>query len=202
MGMKTSVKTRAEIRDEAILIGSRIINEQGLRGFGLRQVASEIGYTVGSLYNVFKNQSDLLLHINACTLDELYNFILHKISANKKTGIDCLRIIAYSYLEFAQKKYKLWCLLYDDTLVTIDETPDWYIERVNRLFAIIENALISQKYKLDNVREYVCTLWSGVHGICTLALSGKLNPAWSDSPLLLIDNLIDNYTSGLSSIKV
>lgn len=201
MGMKADIKTRAEVRDEAISIGSRIINEQGFREFSLRRVARELDYSVGSLYNVFENQYDFLLHINARTLDELYNYIIYKLSFVKLSGIEHLRVIAYSYLEFAQSKYNLWRLIYDDNLISTDVTPDWYIERVNRLFKIIEDSLMSVDDNIKNVGENICTLWSGVHGICALALSGKLEPVWLDTPLRLIDNLINNYIHGLSKIE-
>ena len=42
----------------------------GLSGFSTRQIAKKIGYTLGTLYNIFESYDDIILHINAATLDE------------------------------------------------------------------------------------------------------------------------------------
>ena len=55
--------TREEIKEMAINIGSKIIEEDGFNNFSIRKVAKNLGYTVGTLYNVFENYNDLLFHI-------------------------------------------------------------------------------------------------------------------------------------------
>ena len=42
-------------------------------------------------------------------------------------------------------------------------------------------------------------LWSGVHGIATLAGSGKLSIITADSAMDLIDDLIANYVAGVAA---
>ena len=48
-----------------------IVREEGFSGLKVRKIASEIGYTVGSIYMVFANMADLIMHINARTLDAI-----------------------------------------------------------------------------------------------------------------------------------
>ncbi len=201
MGMKTNVKTRAEIRAASLMIGAKIISLQGYREFSVRKVAREIGYTVGSLYNVFTDQYDFLLQINANSLEKLYSNINEQLKIKEPSGIDRLRVIAYSYFEFASNNYNLWCLLFDSNVVSMDETPQWYTDIVNKLFVIVEDQIVLANYNIKNVRQSICTLWSGVHGICSLYLSGKLDSVWPDPPLRLIDDLIGTYTQGLINIE-
>ena len=51
--------TRPEIQSSALAAGRKLIVKNGLKTFSMRQVASEIGYTVGTLYNVFKDEVTL-----------------------------------------------------------------------------------------------------------------------------------------------
>ena len=47
--------SRDEIKEMAIEAGKKIIVEEGFSNLGARKIARAIGYTVGTLYNVFDN---------------------------------------------------------------------------------------------------------------------------------------------------
>ena len=55
---RRSAHSRDEIRDMAISAASKIVEKQGFQSLTARKVASEIGYTVGTLYHVFRNFDD------------------------------------------------------------------------------------------------------------------------------------------------
>ena len=46
-----------------------LAEEEGLRGITARRIADKIGYSAGTLYNVFENLDDLIVHLNGSTLD-------------------------------------------------------------------------------------------------------------------------------------
>lgn len=56
----------------------------GLSGFSTRQIAKKIGYTLGTLYNIFESYDDIILHINAATLDEMKKFITQSMNPKLK----------------------------------------------------------------------------------------------------------------------
>ena len=68
---RRSEHSKEEIRDMALAAAQDIVKAEGLAGLSARKIAKKIGYTVGTLYLVFKNQDDLILTINARTLDAL-----------------------------------------------------------------------------------------------------------------------------------
>jgi len=43
------------------------------------------------------------------------------------------------------------------------------------------------------------TIWAGIHGICQLSLTGKLDTVGAKSMKQLTDSLIDNYLKGLKA---
>ena len=49
-----------------------IVQQEGLRALTARSLAAAIGYSPGTLYNLFENLDELALHVNASTLDALH----------------------------------------------------------------------------------------------------------------------------------
>ncbi len=64
--------TREELHGMALAEAWRIAEAEGLRGLTARRVAREIGYTVGTLYNVFTDLDDLVVQLIGRIFDALY----------------------------------------------------------------------------------------------------------------------------------
>lgn len=65
--------SREQQRDMAIAAAERLIVCEGTSGFSMRKVAQDIGYTVGQLYLLFRNQDDLFLALNERTADAIHS---------------------------------------------------------------------------------------------------------------------------------
>jgi len=92
--------TRKDIKEMAISAGLELIEEKGFSGLSTRKVASKIGYSVGTLYNVFENLDDLVFHINAIILKELYYYVEDKL--DDEEGVEAIKKIGASYIAFQQ----------------------------------------------------------------------------------------------------
>ena len=68
---RRSDHTREELKELAIAAGQKVISDEGFCKFSARKVAKEMGYTVGTLYNIFGDYNDIVLHINFATLDDM-----------------------------------------------------------------------------------------------------------------------------------
>jgi len=190
--------SREEIQQMAIAAAISILNQEGANSLSTRKVASAIGYTVGTLYLVFKSLDELLLYVNAATLEELKETILSE-SVSQQNPIDQIKAMAFAYLGFARQHYARWSLLYSHQLPEEMSIPTWFHTRVKEVFELVEIPL--KKIKNDmNYAETICTtrvLWSGVHGACELALNDKLSLGDEVSAEQLINSMIDNYLAGL-----
>ena len=69
---RRSEHSKEQIRDMALEAAETIVATDGLAGLSARKIAKQIGYTVGTLYLVFRNLDDLVLHVNARTLDAMF----------------------------------------------------------------------------------------------------------------------------------
>lgn len=195
MGRRTGL-TREEIQSKSLAVGSDLIAKYGLKKFSMRQVANEIGYTVGTLYNVFKNQDDFLLQLNVITLNDLRSFIQSNLKPNLQ-GKDILLVIASSYYEFAKSHYGRWRVLFEYTLTEETTLPVWYTDKIALLMEVAEQSLSDMNLSNTQIQKTSRVLWASVHGICALALADKLALTQSDPAESLIQDLINKYFTGL-----
>jgi len=190
--------SREQIQQMAIAAATAILNEEGASQLSTRKVAAAIGYTVGTLYLVFRNLDELLLHVNAATLDELRQDILSQADTHAQPQTQ-IKAMAHAYLNYARANYARWSLLYSHRLPEGTVIPDWFEDKIRQIFFLVEAPLDLIQPGMSQ-KETVCAtrvLWSGVHGVCELALNEKLSLGDEVAPEALIDSLVDNYLSGL-----
>lgn len=194
---RRSDHSREEIRDMAIAAATAILTRDGAQALSTRGVAKAIGYTVGTLYLVFRNLDDLILHINAATLTELEQMI--RQDSQLHTGPQPqLFAIAHAYWRFAHEHTARWALLFTHRLPEGTPNPAWFEQKVRELFAVVEAPLRAIKPTADtaSLTSAARALWGGVHGVCELALSDKLE--WGDSVAseAVLDALVGNFLGG------
>ncbi len=68
---RRSIHTAEELRELILNAATELIEQGGLASLSAREIARAIGYSPGTLYNVFENLDDLVLTIEARLLDKL-----------------------------------------------------------------------------------------------------------------------------------
>lgn len=190
--------SKEEIREMVIKSGSKLIIESGFSSFSTRQIAKEIGYTVGTLYNVFESYDDIVFHINALTLDDMKSFIKQNLNPNLKESL-AIKQLAHLYIEFAKQNFNRWVALFEYSVPENVELPQFYNEKIAELFSIVEESLSSLIKNKEQRLKHAKIIWASVHGICILGLTKRLNIINSDSAQDLVDQLIDNYFQGVKN---
>ncbi len=196
---RRSDHSREEIREMALAAAEQIVVEQGYAGFSARKVAAAIGYTVGTLYLVFENIDDLILHINARTLDRLHEKMTNS-QVDSKDARNYVLQLGLAYIQFANDDPHRWAMVFEHRLAENRPMPDWYQDKITRMFAMVEEGLepLSKQRPRHEITQAAGALWGGVHGICILALTDKLGMAGVDSVQELTQSLISNYLKGFT----
>lgn len=194
---RRSDHTREELTELAIAAAVELIEEHGFAQFSARQVAAKIGYTVGTIYNVFGSHDALLFHVHARTLDHWYDFLQARL---KRAKSDPLRVLARGYVEYARIHYNRWLGLFEHHRDKSAPVPEWYEARIKRFFAMLEDTIPSaagRKTKRD-----AQVLWAGIHGISVLSFTGRLDLVGAESTDTLVNALIDNYLDGFAAERM
>jgi AcrR family transcriptional regulator len=194
---RRSDHSREELREMALTAAEAIVVENGYEGLSARKVAAAIGYTVGTLYLVFENVDDLVLQINARTLDRLH---LRMEQSRAKAGGagEYLLQLGEDYIRFANEDPHRWAMIFEHRLSDGRSVPEWYREKIARMFAMVEEALrpLAKQRTQQDITQAARVIWGGVHGICILALTDNLGIAGVDSVRELTRSLISNYLEG------
>jgi len=189
-----------KIKQMAIDAGRNILETKGFSGLSARKVANEIGYTSGTLYNVFDNFTDLICHINSKTLDDLKIYVEASLKPGQ-SGLDALKQLGESYVEFARENNNLWRALFEFPHPEDYQLPTWYTDKVESAFELPVR-IIAPMFNgdIDRAQYETRVIWGGVHGICLLGISKRLG---QDSDELLkskVNSLITNYMNGLDKV--
>lgn len=177
----------------ALAAAREVAETEGLRGLTARRVAGKIGYSAGTLYNLFENLDDLIVHLNGATLDALYQALAGERPHGEPEA--ALRAMARTYIGFTGRHPNLWNILFEHRLPEGQELPEGHREKVRRLLGLVESALSSlfapgrEGERLHAAR----VLWCGLNGICSLTSAGT-SP---ESAEAMADSLIINYVQGL-----
>lgn len=186
-----------DLRELIIQASERIIASDGLSGLSAREIARSVGYSPGTIYNIFDSLDDLVLQVEGRLLDELDD-VLGSLPAEGAPLARVLRL-ARTYLAFTAERPRLWNLLFEHHLPASIPVPDWYQGKLDALMKRVEVTLLPLVSGLDHAAaaRSARVLWAGVHGITSLATADKLSSVSSETAQSLIDDLVTNYITGL-----
>jgi len=192
--------TREELREIALQAAERLVATQGLVGLSARKVVSGIGYTVGSLYMVFRSLDELILQMNERTLDALYQKLAAAIADRPPPGV-AIRALARAYIAFALTETPRWLAIYQHRLPEGHTVPDSFSDKVTHMFDLVQRelTLLCPQRSPDDLMLATRALWSGIHGVCILGFDQKLESVGGRSVAQVADSLLDHYLSGLIS---
>lgn len=196
---RRSDHSREELYEMALNAARDIVIADGLSGLTVRRVATAIGYSPGTLYNVFEDFYELVIHLNGRTLDVFYNHLLS--ASGKEDAEPDLKQLIDGYLSFVKDHRNLWDVLFEYRLPDGRTLPDWYLAKVGRMLGLVEKALqpFAPKAAPEELAEYARVYWASVHGICTLYGSGKLSVVSDQTVHRMVEVLTDRFSSGLNN---
>lgn len=191
--------SRDELQEMALAAAERLVADSGFAQLSARKVAAEIGYTVGTLYHIFQNLDDLVLQVNARTLDAMVSEMDNALR-ECDNGPDGVKRLAQAYYGFAVNHPNLWTMLFEHRLPAGQDLPEWYSHRVRRGFELVEKALLSpaSMRSTESIHQASRVIWGGVHGICILAFSGKLDATDTGDIDAMLEMLVENFLAGFT----
>ncbi len=200
---RRSDHSREEIKAMAIDAAAKIVEAEGFQSLTARKVASRIGYTVGTLYHVFRNFDDLVIHLNAGTIDEMAELIQKGVK-RKRSPESRIRTMTEVYVSYATEHPDRWRLVFEHQAPRGLPTPELMKVRRDVMFEMVAENLreLSPRHARQEIDHTATALWSGVHGICILALTGKLYLGGAFSMSKLIDTLIESVLNEFRSNQI
>lgn len=196
---RRSDHSREELRELALDAARDIVKEEGIQKLSARAVAARIGYSAGTLYLIFHNLDDLIGAVNVRTVADLRARI-EAVAQATPDPRERIRAIAHEYLFDSVRAPQLFRLAFEHTAGPGAPVPESVTAETN---AIVEVAVNSIGELLPGAGRgertlLAAVLWSGVHGICHLGLTDKLEIVGQLTVEAVLDRQVDVFLDGLS----
>lgn len=148
--------------------------ESGLDALRARDVASDAGVALGTIYKYFSDFDELILRINSQTLERL-SAALGEAAAGVEDPRERLVRLALAYLAFAEREPRLWAALFAHRMAGGAPVPEWHLRDHEALFALIAEPVAALAPHLDAAGRAVRTrtVFAAVHGVVALALEDR-----------------------------
>ena len=179
---RRSDHTRPELAALFVDEGRRQLAETGLSRFSAREVAKTVGYSIGTLYNVFGSYDGLMLAINARTLTL---WAAHLRTRLGEAGEDRIAALVRGYFEFAVQQPKAWIAIYEHHMADNGAAPDWYQALAADLMGIVVGEIAAELPSIDSaaVLALARSLVATVHGHCVFALYMTFSMLGEEAPV-------------------
>ena len=147
------------------------MEEVGFAHFSAREVAKRIGYSIGTIYNVFGSYDALILAINGRTLALWRDYLEWRLEQSQG---DRLGHAIEAYFEFAAKHRHAWAAIYDFRLPEDLSPPETYQAQVRAIFDIVvaEVRAALPASRKGEAEALTRSLLATVHGHCVFAMNG------------------------------
>lgn len=188
---RRSDHSRAELQAMIVEEGHRQIGEVGFARFSAREVAKAIGYSIGTIYNVFGSYDQLILAINGRTLD-LWRADLEAHLEGRRQ--DRLRAAIDAYFDFALAHRNAWTALYDFRLPPGETMPEEYQRKVTAITEVVVREIAAELPEEHRGQSPALarSLLATVHGHCYFALNGTFALLGEEHPLKAAQDRVDD----------
>lgn len=195
---RRSDHSREELRALIVTEGHRQMAEVGFAKFSAREVAKAIGYSIGTLYNVFGSYDQLILAINGRTLDLWLADLEGKLD-----GLSSRRLPAAidAYFDFALGQRNAWTALYDFRLPESEVMPEDYRIKVTAITEVVVREIRSElpAEHAGEAPALARSLLATVHGHCYFALNGTFALLGEQDPLAAALDRVDDALARFKS---
>lgn len=190
--------SREQLHQMALEAAGFIIEAQGLAALSARKIAQRMGYTVGTLYLLFRDLDDLITQVNTRTLAEL-NAELARAASGAGAPEAGVRALVQAYIGFANRHTRRWSALYEHGIEADVELPGCLSDQIGQMYGLVEDQLrpLAPQQPAPRLAESARALWGAIQGVCVLALSDKLDIGRLEALAGVVDNLLGNFLSGL-----
>lgn len=168
-------QTKSEVTRRRVLEAAiAAVEAGGMEAVNIRKIASDAGYSVGSVYKHFVDQDALLIAVNSVTLGRIKDIMAAAVEG-VEDPLAQLKILAQAYLDFARDNGNLWTTLFSHHLPEGKTVPEWHIQENIALLAFIAAPLRKLNPELDEealaARSRTC--FAAVHGLVAISLEAR-----------------------------
>ena len=162
-----------EFRNRLCDVGMQLFAEQGFEGFNMRELARRVGVSSMTPYRYFKDKEAIMSEVRARAFARFADWLEEHLLAPVADDITLSRAYA-RYAIQEQAKYRLMFNLIQPASATLPALAAQE-RRVREVLTAHLRALADRELISGDPELLSLILWSALHGVSALYLSGKLS---------------------------
>ncbi|HML28617.1 MAG TPA: TetR/AcrR family transcriptional regulator [Hyphomicrobium sp.] len=170
---RRSVHSPEELRQLILDASQTIVERNGITGLSAREIARMIGYSPGTLYNIFENLDDVLLTLQVQLMGRTVEHL--KRVPMGTDGEKNIEDLAYAYVDFALVNRRMWNLFLAHNLPAGKTVPTPFHDYTNSLVEIVKGALsqVAPNLPREDLDTTARAFLAGLNGITAFAATEK-----------------------------
>jgi AcrR family transcriptional regulator len=194
---RRSDHSREEIKELILAAATRLVAQHGEVALNARTLAADVGYSPGTIYNIFENLEQVSLHLATQTMRQLMEAGQAEMTATDPR--EALHQLARVYFRFTRENANLWHMVRARRWPDRSKIPSDYRRLIVDVLGVVETAFapLFEPHETEARRSTALTLWASMDGISALSGGGSLIAMPERKAMLLAHRLIEHFVSGL-----
>lgn len=180
--MPASSYHHGDLRNATLTLAREVVDARGHDALVMRELAATLGVSIGALYRHFADRNAMMLLL----ANESHAELLQQVVAFSEDDDpwQALRAIAASFIDFAQRRARMFRLMYADEVLNAPDADAQLPAQAGSYHAVItlfKRALPG--VGIAEVRLHAITYWSAVFGYASVCAQGGLRPHTAEQGL-------------------
>lgn len=179
-------KEKEELKSLILRAAKKLFVEKGVEQTTIRKIASEVEYSVGTVYVYYKDKNDILHDLHTQGFQQLGGEM--RVLFNVADPMERLKALGRVYLQFALENPDMYDLMF--TL----KAPMDFLDSVNKeewnegkgtfdvLRATVNQCMEKGHFKGHQLEPLSFAIWSAVHGMASLHISQRVKGVNLEDP--------------------
>ncbi len=173
-------KNNVDVREACVSESLKIIEEHGIKGLSIREVARRLKISHGAPYRHYENRDALIAEIAIRGYELLASYLVKNIDYEKKTLPENYINLLDNYMKFSNQHGTYYDIIFLSDLPPSQDYPALKKAGLMTYF-IFEDLVVKMKergeWQVDDVKEVCLELLSKMQGLATLVSSKKIYTA-------------------------
>lgn len=172
------LKEKEELKTLILQAAKKLFVEKGVEQTTIRNIASEIEYSIGTVYVYFKDKNEILHALHSQGFKQLGNEM--KVLRNVSDPMERLKALGRVYLQFAFENPDMYELMFSmkAPMQSIESSCKEEWEEGQSTFGVmkatVEQCMSQGYFSNHNLEPLSFAIWSMVHGLVSLHISQRV----------------------------
>jgi AcrR family transcriptional regulator len=203
MGVKErKVRDRQDMRDRILKSAHRIFVDKGFDDVSIRNIADDIEYSPATIYLYFKDKNEIFYALHTEAFKVFNDYVSDIILI--RDPFDRLVALGRKFIAFSRKFPRYYDIMFiTKSPMDCHLNKDKWVEGAKAhsfLEGLVAECQEKGRFKNYNAQILSLTIWSFVHGLCSLELQNRLRIYPDDMQQTLSLDSFEQFVSILNNL--